>query len=73
MTIQVALPDGTPVQIPLSAGLEPNQSLVVPVKVPKKMPTVSILYLMWIKRMKYYKTITTNHYYGRGQNKCCKK
>jgi ABC-type multidrug transport system ATPase subunit len=40
MTIQVALPDGTPVQIPLSAELEPNQTLVVPVKVPKKMPTV---------------------------------
>ena len=34
------LPDGTPVQIPLSAELEPNQTLVVPVKVPKKMPTV---------------------------------
>ena len=59
MTIQVALPDGTPVQIPLSAELEPNQTLVVPVKVPKKCLLCSILYLMWIKRMKYYK----NHYH----------
>ena len=39
---QVALPDGTPVQIPLSAELEPNQTLVVPVKARKKCLLYSI-------------------------------